>query len=58
MLIILIEYSSIFSLIQFDQKYDLDSVHYKIDFYTLVQHISMNLILISIINLNIRISKT
>jgi hypothetical protein len=47
-----------FSLIKIAQKCDLNLVHYKIDFYILVQHISMHLILISIIDSNMKILKT
>jgi hypothetical protein len=60
MLIILIESSLMFSLIKIVQKCDLNWVHYKIDFYIFIQHISMHLILISIstVDSNIKILKT
>jgi hypothetical protein len=58
MLIILIESSLMFLLMKIAKKCDLNWVHYKIDFCTLVQCISMYLILISIIGSNIKIIKT
>jgi hypothetical protein len=58
MLIILIESSLMFSLIQIAKKCDLNWVNYKIDFCTLDHFISMHLILILIIGSNIKIIKT
>jgi hypothetical protein len=48
----------IISLIKIATQCDFNLGHHKIDFYTLIRHIEMHLILRSIIDSNIKILKT